>query len=171
MHLLPHQQVGIMRASFIQTATDNRLMMDILTSTAMCLAHLLSIFIFTVPSTSSPSSSGLTASTSIRRSPSILLLMLNLLPLRLLFLLLLLLLLVVTVSSVILTFVTHVIVASFIAVVTHHFFGDANSCTFTTSVTHVVACGLGVIAVVSSGCLGPVTSLLWRENALKVEEQ
>lgn len=118
-----------------------------------CLAYPCKIFIFPVPSTFFPGWSGLMASTFIGSSSSILVLMLIFLPLRLLFRLLFLSChMTVIFGFVILTFVTHVIVA----VAMHHFSGEPM---FTTSIMHVEA------TKCSSSCLGLVKLLLWKENA------
>lgn len=137
------------RRPFIQTATGND----------ECFTYLFIFCIFSVPSTFSHRSI-LMASPSISRSPSVLLLMLIFLPVRLLLLLSLLVPITVIFSFVVLTFVTHVFVATFVVVVMYHFFGD--TCTFSISVMHMVVYGLGVIhcTIISSCCLGLVRLLL-----------
>lgn len=110
------------------------------------------------------------AATSIGRLPSTLLLMPIVLPLGLLFLLLLIVCMMIIFGFVILTFVIHITVASFISLVMYHLFVEINICVFTISVLHMVAYSLGVIvfegcSIISSGCLGLVTSLLWKESA------
>lgn len=101
------------------------------------------------------------ACTSIGRPTSTPLLMLSFAPLRLLILLLLLVHITVTSSLVRLTFVTHVNVVSLISVMSQ-FFGEASTLMFTVSGMHTVVFGLGLIfcSIISSGCLGSVTSLL-----------
>lgn len=130
--------------------------------------YLFIIFTFPALSMFSQSRSSMMACTSIGRSTSTPLLMLSSAPLRLLILLLLLVHITVTSSLVRLTFVTHVNVVSLISVMSQ-FFGEASTLMFTVSGMHTVVFGLGHIfcSIISSGCLGSVTSLLRKEKRIQ----
>lgn len=94
----------------------------------------------------------------------------TLLMLTLLFLFLLLVHITVTSSFVLLTFVTHVNVVSLISVMSQ-FSGEVNTWMFTVSGMHTVVFGLRLIlcSIISSGCLGSVTSLLRKQKCIQSE--